>query len=288
MTVDFVLEVDMAEITAAAVKALRDRTGLPMMDCKKALEEAGGDAEAAVVLLRKAGKKSIEKRADKETAFGRIGLYADFSAGAGAMVELLCESAPVAKNQEFIALANALSEQLALGPGASSPEELLDQPAPGAPGQTLRAQFEDLNHRIRELFRVGRMARVSGPCAGYVHHDGAKSVLLEVQGGNAELARDICMHIVAIRPLVVAPEHLDPALVAKEREILMEQARQEGKKPDNIIEKIVQGRMKSFFAQHCLLEQPFVKDSNQTVGQVARAAGMTIVRFIRWELGKEE
>jgi len=276
----------MAEISAAAVKALRERTGLPMMECKKALEATAGDPDAAIEVLRKAGKKAVGGREHKETAFGRIGVYVDFAGGRSGMAELLCESAPVAAHPEFVELAGDLARQLAVGAGAASGDELLGQPAPSQPGKTLREVFDDLNIRIREAFRVGRLARVEGPCGGYVHHDGTKAVLLEVQGGSPELAKEICMHVVAMRPLAVARDELDLGLVAKEREILTEQTRGEGK-PEKMIPKIVEGRMRAFYSQHCLVDQPFVKDANQTVGKVAEAGGMKIVRFVRWELGKE-
>jgi elongation factor Ts len=256
------------------------------MDCKRALQEADGDHQKAVELLRKAGAKTMEKRAGRETSAGRIAVCADFDGGVGAMVDLRCESAPVASNDEFIGLANDLARQLATGPGAGSAEELLAQPSPGKPGQTLRQQFEDLNHRIREVFQLARVRRIDGACGGYAHHNAAAGVLLEVEGGNAELAKDICMHVAAMRPSVVAIEDLDPAEVDKEREILSEAARKEGK-PEKIIAKMVEGRLRNFYAQHCLAEQPFVKDDKRTVGKVAKEAGMKLVRFVHWELAKE-
>ncbi len=276
----------MANITAAAVKSLRERTGLPMMDCKKALQESGGDEEAAIEALRKAGKQTMDKRADRETSTGRVAIYLDQEAGLGAMVELLCESAPVASNEEFVALAEDLAKQLATGPGAATPDELLDQPSPSDTSKTLRTVFDDLNNRIREVFRLNRIARIDATCGGYVHHNGSVGVLLEVEGDDAVLAKDICMHVAAMRPLVVAIEELDSAMVAKEREILSEAARQEGK-PENIIEKMVEGRLRNFYAERCLNEQPFVKDDKQTVGQVAKAGGLKVVRFVHWEVGKE-
>jgi elongation factor Ts len=276
----------MPEITAAAVKALREKTGLPMMDCKRALEEAGGDEQKAVDLLRKAGAKVAEKRAGRATIAGRIAVLADFEAGVGAMVDLRCESAPVAGNGEFIQLAGGMVRQLATGPGAASPDELLAQPSPGGSGKTLKQQFDDLNNRIREAFKLERIVRIDAPCGGYAHHNGAVGVLLEVEGGTAELARDICMHIAAMRPRVVRKEELDPAMVAKEREILSEAARKEGK-PEKIIEKMVEGRLRNFYAETCLAEQPFVKDDSRTVGKVAEEAGMKLVRFVHWELPKE-
>ncbi len=279
----------MPQITAAAVKALRDRTGLPMMDCKRALQEAGGDEEAAIELLRKAGMKVLEKGAHRETSQGRIAVHAGFEPAVGSIVELQCESAPVASNEEFVRLAGDLARQLALGPGAATPEELLSQPSPKNAPQTLREQFDEAVNRIREVFRLKRIARIDGPCGGYVHHDGSTGVLLEVEGGTAALAKDVCMHIAAIRPSVVSKEDLDPGLVAKEREILSEQARREGK-PEKIIEKMIEGRMrKDFYATHCLIDQVFVKaeDGKSTVGNVAKQAGMRPVRFLHWELGKE-
>ena len=278
----------MAEITAAAVKALRDQTGLPMMDCKRALQEAGGDLDNAVDWLRKQGKKVAEKRAGRSTTSGRIAVYADL-AGVGAMVDLRCESAPVANNEHFMTLANDMVRQLATGPGAATPEELLAQPSPSAPTTTLGQQFEDLNNRIREAFKLERLVRVDGPSAGYAHHNGAVGVLLQVESGNAELARDICMHIAAMRPSVVRREELDADAVERERVILAEAARQEGK-PEKIIAKMVEGRLKDFYADRCLLDQPHAnrdKYDGKTIGELAAAAGMKIVRFVHWELPKE-
>ena len=278
----------MAQITAAAVKALREKTGLPMMDCKRALQEVEGDADKAVELLRKAGAKTMEKRAGRATGCGRVAVYTDLSGGVGTIVELQCESAPVANHEEFIELANNLARQLATGPGAASPEELLGQPSPGDPGKTLQQQFNDLTNRIREVFKLARIERIDGACGGYAHHNGATGVVLQVEGGNEQLAKDTCMHIAAMRPAVLTKEELDPADVDKEREILSEAARQEGK-PENIIEKMVEGRLRNYYAEQCLAEQVFVKaeDGKTTVGKTAADAGMKLVRFIHWNLAEE-
>jgi elongation factor Ts len=279
----------MAEISAADVKALRERTGLPMMDCKKALQEAGGDCEKAVELLRKGGAKLMEKRAGRTTSSGRIAVCIAPDGRVGSMVDLRCESAPVAVNAEFIQLAADLATQLAAGPGAATADELLAQPSPGKKAATLKQQFDDLNHRIREVFKLERIARLDGQCGGYAHHNAAAGVLLQFDGGNAELARDICMHVAAMRPSVVYKEELDPAEVDKERDILSAQARQEGK-PENIIAKMVEGRLRDFYAKSCLAEQPIaneMKFGKKTVGQAAKEGGMKLVRFIHWELPKE-
>jgi elongation factor Ts len=276
----------MAEISAAMVKALREMTGLPMMDCKKALEETSGNLDAAQVRLREQGRKTQETRLGRETGAGRIAVYSDVSQPAGAMVELLCESAPVAGSAEFKQLANDLAKQLATGPGAKTGEELLAQPSPSKPGVTLGEVKDDMFNRIREVFKVGRIVRFNGPTGGYAHHDGSLGALVEVSGGDNATAKDVAMHITAQNPKVVAKENLDPADVEAERGILTAAARKEGK-PENIIAKMVEGRLRDFFAKAVLLEQPFVKDDKQTVGALAKKAGMQIKNFVRWQLGKE-
>ena len=276
----------MAQITAAAVQELRAKTGLPMMECKKALTEADGDQEKAIEALRKAGLKVAEKRSGRATSSGRIAVYNDFAGSRGAIVELRCESAPVSNHEEFIQLANDMAKQLATGPGAKTPEELLSQPSPSKPGSTLQQQFDDLNNRIREAFKLERIARIDGTTGGYAHHNGAAGVLLQVEGGSPELAKDVCMHVAAMRPAATFKEEIDPALVAKEREILAAAARAEGK-PEKIIEKMVEGRLRDFYAERCLAEQPFVKEPSKTVDTVAKEGGMKLVRFVHFELPKE-
>lgn len=274
----------MAQITAAMVMRLRDETGLPMMECKKALQSSGGDFEAAKQKLREAGKKFMGTRQDRSTEEGRIAIYTSLKPGVGAMIELQLESAPVAKHEDVIQLANDLAQQLATGPGAKTPEELWKQPAPSRQGVTLQEWKDELENKIREVFRLSRIIRIDAPCGGYVHHDAKSGVLLEVEGGNDDLAKDISMHIAAMRPKATSTAELDPEMVEKERAILTEQARKEGK-PENIISKMIEGRMRNFYAEHVLAEQPFVKDDKQTVGKVAAAAGMKLKRFVRWQLG---
>jgi elongation factor Ts len=277
----------MGEISAAAVRAFREKTGLPLMDCKRALAETNGDEEKAIEMLRKAGEKLEAKRADRVTEFGRFGIYCGLDKNVGAMVELKCESAPVTQNEEFIQLANDLARQLAIGPGAATADELLAQPSPSNKGVTLAQQKGDLFNRIREVFNIGRMARIDGSCGGYSHN--AKTVagvLLAVEGGTEGVAKDVSMHIAAMRPKALNIDDLDPALVAKEREILREAALKEGK-PVNIVDKMVEGRLRSFYAEQVLCEQPFVKDDKLTVGQFAAQNNMKIKRFVHWELGQE-
>lgn len=275
----------MAEITAAMVKALRDKTNLPMMKCKEALERTGGDEAAALEYLRKEGEKFIEGRSDRSTEEGRIAIHASIDEGVGAMIELQCESAPVTANEEFVLLANDLARQLATGPGAATPDELWEQPSPSRKGMTLAQQRDELANKIREVFRLARILRVDGSCGGYVHHTAKDAALLPVEGGTQELAKGISMHVVSMNPQVANKEELDAAEVAKEREILGEAARKEGK-PEKIIEKMVEGRLQNFYAERVLTEQPYVMDDKEKVGDVASAAGMKIVGFHRWRLGE--
>jgi elongation factor Ts len=275
----------MADVTAAAVKAFRERTGLPLMDCKRALQEAGGDEDAAIEVLRKRGQQLADKRSGRETAFGRFGLYLGTDKKSGAMVELLCESAPVTTNEEFVQLANDLAEQLATGPGAETAEELLSQPSPSQTGNTLGQQKDDLFNRIREVFNVGRMVRVEGPTGGYMHHAGTTAgVLIELEGGNDTAAKDVAMHIAAMKPAALDSASLDQEMVEKEREILRSAALAEGK-PEKIVDKMVEGRMRNFFAERCLMAQPFVKDDKQTVADYAKQHGMTIKNYWHWVIG---
>jgi elongation factor Ts len=356
----------MAEISAAAVKELRDQTGLPMMDCKRALTESEGDVNAAIQRLREKGAQVLAKRSDRDTTFGRFGLYTSMENGQGGMVELKCESASVTQNEEFIQLANDLAEQLATGPGAADGDDLLGQPSPSQDGSTLLEQRDELFNRIREVFNVGRLVRIDGSCASYSHNASTVSgVLLEVEGGNEEAARDICMHIAAMHPSVLEESDLPEDMVERERGILHKAALQEvleqitgalekaerklsdaetqladlasdaegdkdpaaaeeavqvattavenataevntvelaqqkadgaatgagaseEGKPGKIIarvDKMVDGRLRKFFAERVLTEQPFVKGEKQTVSQFAEEHDMKIKQFFHWDL----
>ena len=279
----------MAEITAAAVMALREKTGLPMMECKKALQECGGNTDQAVEWLRKQGVKTQSMRADRETSCGRLAVYTDAAKGVGTIIEFKCESPPVAGSPDFKDLANDIAKTLALGPGAKTPDELMAQKSQAHPGKTLGELKDDLFNRMREVFELSRIKRINAACGGYAHHDGSKAALVEIAGNvgaaNAgEVAKDIAMHVVALAPQAIRKEDLDPAVVEKEREILSEAARKEGK-PENIIAKMIEGRLRNFFSQCVLLEQPFVKDDKQTVGQLAKTAGLEVKAVENWKLG---
>lgn len=279
----------MAAITAAAVMALREKTGLPMMECKKALTECGGDTEQAVDWLRKQGVKTQAMRADRETSMGRLAIFTDLEKSVGAIIELKCESAPVAGSPDFKEFVNDIAKTLALGPGAASPEELLDQKSLAHPDKTLGELKDDLFNRMREVFELSRICRIDAPCGGYAHHDGSKAALVEITGETtgsaaAEVAKDVAMHIVALSPQAIVKEDLDQKVVDKEREILTEAAKQEGK-PENIIQKMIEGRLRNFFSQCVLLEQPFVKDDKQSVGKLVQSAGLDVKRMEHWKIG---
>ena len=279
----------MAEITAASVMALREKTGLPMMECKKALQECGGNTDQAVEWLRKQGIKTQSMRADRETSCGRLAVFADAAKGVGTIIEFKCESPPVAGSQDFKDLANDIAKTLAVGPGAAIPADLLVQKSTAHPDRTLGELKDELFNRMREVFELSRIKRIDGACGGYAHHDGSKAALIEINGNvsgpqAAEVAKDVAMHVVALAPQAIRKEDLDPAVVDKEREILSEAARKEGK-PENIIAKMIDGRLRNFFSQCVLLEQPFVKDDKQTVGQLAKAAGLEVKSVENWKLG---
>ncbi|MDD3469926.1 MAG: translation elongation factor Ts [Thermoguttaceae bacterium] len=279
----------MAEITAKMVMELRSKTGLPMMDCKKALAAANGDIDVAIEQLRVSGKAKMTARSsERSTEFGRIAIAIEN--GVGAMIELKCESAPVAANDEFVQLVNDMAKAL-LATRVTTADELLALPS-ASKGGTLREQFDELTNRIREVFRVGRILRVEAPCVGYIHHSNDIGVLLVCEGDICDATgKDVCMQIAAMRPTVVAPENLDSTVVENERRIQIETLRNDpanASKPENILFKIVDGRMKSFFAEQCLLDQPFVKDSGKTVGEFVKEAAptMKVVAFHHWQIGK--
>ena len=226
-------------------------------------------------------------RTDRETEAGRIAVFTDPAKNVTAMVELLCESAPVANTEEFITLIGGLAEQLAKGPGAKTAEELLAQPFPGKPGVTLQGFYDDLVNKIREVFRLTRLVRIDGPCGAYVHHNAAVGVLLPINGENADLARDVCMHVASMKPQALKKDELDPAVIEKERKMVVEQVKEQNAgKPDNIVQKIVDGKMKAFLADCCLLDQPFVKDTAKTVAQVCSEGKIEITQMIHWVLGR--
>ena len=277
----------MSQISAAAVKALRDRTNQPMMDCKAALTEASGDMDRAIELLRKRGKDVAVKKTGRETAEGRIAVFVDPVKQVGAIVEMRCESPPVAKSDLFIQLANDVAKQVAMQNPATI-EALLDQPFVGDSKKTVSDRIQEVIGVIRENMKPARMTRLTGGQMGsYTHHDGSVGVLLQVQGASSDpqMLRDICMHITAKNPVSATQEDVPTALIDKEREIARAQAAATGK-PAQIVEKIADGKLKTWFAENILVEQPFVKDDTKKVGDLLKSAGLKMDKFVRFRVGE--
>jgi len=278
------------QISAATVKQLRDRTNAPMMDCKEALNESQGDMEKAVEILRKRNAAIAVKRGDKETAEGRIGVSIDPAKKVGAIIEVRCESAPVAKSEQFKTLVDDLARQVALkAPG--SVQELLGQPLHDNPSKTVSERISEVIGIIRENMKPVRMVRLSGQLGSYVHHDGAVGVLLQVEGANPDpqLLRDICMHITAKNPLAATRADIPAERIEKEKEIAQAQIREDPKnasKPPNIIEKIAEGKIKTWLAENVLVDQPFVKDGSKTIGALLSGAGLKLIKFARLQVGQ--
>ena len=272
----------MAEITAALVKELRERTGSGMMECKRALQETGGDIEAAVELMRKAGQAKADKKASRIAAEGLIVLRQ--AAGAAAIAEINCETDFVTKNDDFRAFAAEVAETV-LREGPADLDALLA--AVMANGQTVEQNRRDCIAKIGENITVRRGIRLTtstGVLGSYLH--GTRiGVLVELEGGDAELAKDIAMHIAASRPLCVSADQVPAELIAKEKEIYAARAVAEGK-PANMIDKIAEGRLRKYFEEVTLLGQPFVKDPEQNVDKLLKSHKARVIRFERFELGE--
>ena len=280
----------MSTISAAAVNELRKRTDLPMMECKKALVEANGDMDKAVEILRSQFAKATVKREGNETAEGRVGIAIDAATNVAAIVELRCESAPSAKSDQFIALAADVAKHLITSDAADVPALLTQKHGSG----TVQDRINEVVGVIREKMIVHRFTRLSGGVFGqYVHHDGTVGVLLHCTGtgGTTEILRDVSAHIAAMNPQYIATSEVPADLMAKERAVVMSQIENEPKnagKPANIIEKIAEGKLKTWLAEIVLTEQPMAnaaKYPGQTVGQVLTKLGLTPAKFIRYKVG---
>ncbi|MBL8794031.1 MAG: translation elongation factor Ts [Planctomycetia bacterium] len=281
----------MSEISAAAVKSLRDRTNAPMMECKAALTEAKGNMDAAIDLLRKKLSNVAAGKAAREAAEGRVGAYIDEGKKVGAVVEVRCESAPVAKTEQFVKLADELARHI-VAKNPASVEELMAQPTLDDPKKTVADRITDLVGLIRENMKVARFKRLEGLLGSYCHHDGSVGVLLQVEGkdtADAQLLRDVCMHITARSPQAARREDVPSATLDKEKEIARSQVAADPKnanKPANIVEKILEGKLNTWFADNVLVDQLFVKDDTKSVGAVLQGAGVKVVQFVRLKVGE--
>lgn len=272
-------------ITAQMVKELRERTGLGMMECKAALSETNGDMEAAAELLRKKAGAKLEKKAGRTAADGAIAVQASSDGKLAAMVEVNSETDFVAKGEDFLDFASKVAARVA----ASNPadvEALAKLPLVDGSSTTVAQALEALVAKLGEKMGVRRFERIASPglIGTYVH--GRKiGVLVEIEGGNPELARDLAMHIAASRPEYVSKDQVPAERIAKEKEIFAAQAAQSGK-PANIIDKMVEGRINKFLNEITLLGQPFVKDPDTTVEKLLKSKNAKVLRFIRYEVGE--
>jgi elongation factor Ts len=273
----------MAEITASMVKELRERTGLGMMECKKALTEANGDMEKAEDLLRiKSGAKA-SKAAGRIAAEGVIGSYVSPDGRIGALVEVNCETDFVAKNEEFAAFARECAKLVAENDPADV--EALAQ-LRMASGQTVEEARKALVMKLGENITIRRLARfaTSGRLSVYLHGNRI-GVMVDLNGGDEALGKDIAMHVAASKPIAVAKEQVPAETVAREREIAKARALESGK-PANIVDKIVEGSVAKFLAEVTLLGQPFVKNPEQTVEQLLKSKGATVNGFVLFVVGE--
>jgi elongation factor Ts len=286
----------MSEISASLVMKLRKMSGQGMMDCKKALVETDGDIEEAMSLLRKKGLATLAKRAGRDTSEGRVICKVGSDLKTAAIATLCCETDFVTKSDDFIAAADAFGEYLFACESDEGAENLLET---AVDGKKFSEVITEIVSKIGEKIEVGDFARYrisgSGIIGTYVHFNDKVGAMVEIETDSDDVAKalvstatDIAMHVTAIKPAAVDSDSIDPATIEKEKEIAAEQMKN---KPADIIEKIVEGKIKKFLQEQCLVEQPFVKDDSKTVAQVladtaSQAGGQAkIKRFVRFEIG---
>jgi elongation factor Ts len=270
----------MANYTAADVKRLREITGSGMMDCKKALEESGGDLEKAVELLRIKGAKDVGKRAERATSNGLV------AASGGTMVELNCETDFVAKSTDFQALADRIL-QVAVEQQPADLDALKKAPLDGG---TVEDTVQALSARIGEKLELRRYIHLDGPVALYLHRRStdlppAIGAIVAYEGSDADTARGVAMHVAAARPRYATRDEVPGEVLDNERRIAEATAREEGK-PEQVLPRIVEGRLNGFYKDVVLLEQPSVQDAKKTVKALLDEAGVTVRGFARFEVGQ--
>ena len=271
-------------VTASLVKELREKTGAGMMDCKKVLTETDGDLEKASELLRERGIAKAAKKSGRIAAEGLVEAYISEDGKVGAVVEVNSETDFVAKNEEFQKFVMDVAKQV-VEKNPATVEELLAQPSIAEEGKTVNEVLVNKIATIGENMSIRRFARFesNGLVAKYIHGNGKIAVLVNMENGNAELAKDVCMQIAAARPEFVNREEVPADRLEKEKEILKAQTMNEGK-PEAIAEKIVMGRIGKFYEEICLVDQAFVKDPNVKVSQILKDA--KVVEFARFEKGE--
>ena len=277
----------MANFTAADVKRLREQTGAGMMDCKNALDEAGGDLEAAVELLRLKGAKDVNKRATRTAANGLVAAELD-GTSAGVLVELNCETDFVAKTDLFQQVAGQIAK---VACEAKAADRLTLLTTEARPGTTVEQLIEEASASLKEKLELGRYARFEGGyVASYLHRSDAAlpptlGVLIQLDQDQAEVAKDLAQQVAAMRPLYTKREDVPADVVEKERRIAEQITRDEGK-PEQAIPKIVDGRLNAYFKDVVLTEQPSVKDPKQTVKSVLAAGQVNVKAFARFRVGQ--
>ncbi|GAA2492312.1 translation elongation factor Ts [Streptomyces thermolineatus] len=276
----------MANFTAADVKKLRELTGAGMMDCKKALDEAEGNVDKAVEILRVKGQKGVAKREGRSATNGAVVSLLDDNK-AGVLLELNCETDFVAKGERFVEVANTLAAHVA----KTSPADLEALLASEIePGKTVQAFVDEANATLGEKIVLSRFAQFTdGYVAAYMHRTSPDlppqvGVLVELDGENAEVAKDVAQHIAAFSPKFLSREEIPAETVENERRVAEATAREEGK-PEAALPKIVEGRVTGFFKENVLLDQAFAKDNKKSVQKVLDEAGVTLKRFARFRVG---
>ena len=266
-------------MSAAQVKELRERTGLGLLECKKALAEASGDIEAAIETLRKSSGMKAAKKAGRTAAEGIVAIQSAPDGSLAAMVEVNSETDFVARDENFLNFV-----QTVVGKAFEQRSNDIDLLAGGDIEEARQALVQKIGENI-SVRRVVVHEASAGVVGGYVHGNNRIAVVVSLRGGNAELAKDVAMHIAAVNPQVISPDHMAEEVVAKEREIYAAQAQESGK-PAEIVEKMIDGRIRKFLSENSLTEQAFVKDPDTTVGKLVSAAGSEIIGFSRFEVGE--
>ena len=273
-------------VTASLVKELREKTGAGMMDCKKVLTETDGDMEKAIELLRERGIAKAAKKSGRVAAEGLVEAYISEDGKVGAVVEVNSETDFVAKNEEFKTFVMNVAKQV-VEKNPKDVEDLLAEPAIFEEGKTVNEALIGKIATIGENLSIRRFARFEsrGLLEKYIHGDGKIAVLINMSKGDKETAKDLCMQIAAARPEFVRREEVPQERVDKEMEILKAQAMNEGK-PEQIAEKIVQGRVGKFYEEICLVDQIFVKDSSLKISELLKQKDADVVEFARFEKGE--
>lgn len=271
----------MAAVSAGLVKDLREKTGAGMMDCKKALDETNGNLEEAIEFLRKKGLAAAAKKAGRIAAEGSVVAFT--GNGVGVVLEVNSETDFVAKNDQFVSYANEMAELVATAKPADI-DAFMSVKTKG--GETVEEYLSTMTAKIGEKLSIRRFCIVEGGIiATYIHGAGKIGVIVKLEGGDTDLAKDLCLHIAASNPKYMDSTFVDADYIAKEEEIFAAKLKEQGK-PDNMIPNIVKGQVAKLLKEVCLVSQPFVKDPDNTIEKLVASKGAKIVSYTRFELGE--